>query len=70
MLSAVGGVVLSLPVFLGFSIEWDATWILFPCNGNLLLDFWSCSYFTLLSGLELGAQSKGNELLFFFMLDH
>lgn len=47
MLHAVVDIVLSLPVFLWFSIDWDAI-----VNGNLLLDFWSCSCFTLLFGLE------------------
>lgn len=40
-------VILSLPEFLWFSIEWDAI-----ISGNLLLDCRFCSYFTLLSVLE------------------
>lgn len=47
MLRAGGDVILSLPEFLWFSIEWDAI-----ISGNLLLDCWFCSYFTLLSVLE------------------
>lgn len=56
---------LSACIFVIQHIEWDAT-----INGNSLLDFCSCSCFTLLSDLGWGAESKRNELRFFFMRDH
>lgn len=56
---------LSACIFVIQHIEWDAT-----INGNSLLDFWSCSCFTL--RLILGEEQSLREINydFFFMWDH
>ena len=62
VVSAVGAMVLSLPVFLWFSI-WNG---IKQSVETVAVRLWSCSCLTLLSCLEWGAESNGNDFWPFY----